>query len=443
MNCEVNNADATALLAPVQSCSPYGFLGHISNCSELAEACYQGYIASPRRALGGSGETQTVYVGSVENNVEFEQCAQRVVGDGGRYTRGFTSNEGCSVGTNTTQGESNAAPSASALRIKKSAPAALTYLAMLLALLSTLSVASAAPTNASAPVVHKGRLTKVGHGSWSNFTVTKLGLGNGKQKRQYDICNSCDVFFWNGEGCTGDVFQFTQTEEPIDGDCLFEPGFSTCADPGEALAGFVGQNVWVSSAAPDSTAESTVTVDQTCPPTGPNVLASVKPRGGCVYLGPVYGGEGLTCYPGGGSPYRKRQGGNCNGFAIDNQYESQSTLERISDNIDCRTSAADCTIEASQQFSSTIESSWSTTAGVDAFGFSVSATFGQSYSESVSTGIAGTFTIPKGAAGFLGAYVPMTVFEGRFTDCDDGSEEPGQVFAIKDGPVSFRLVNTN
>ncbi|TKY86335.1 hypothetical protein EX895_004484 [Sporisorium graminicola] len=436
MNC-IQNGNYAQLFEPNKACSPFGGIGHVSNCTELAQNCYQGYVASrPYNATDGA-KNQVVYIGSVADNIAFGDCARRVLGQGGQYERGFISNIDCQL--TTANATSNASTNA-ADTLKpggKRGSIALVYLAALLAVYSFLPAAVAAPAPASAPAsLHPARLTKVGHGSWGNITYTE---NSNAVKRQYDVCVSCDLLFWDGEDCKGSAYQFTALEEPIDGECGFEPGVFTCGDP--ALQG--GQTLWVSSAAPGTTAESVITVDQTCPPTGPSALASIKPRGGCVYLGPVYGNEGLTCYPGGGSPYRKRQGSQCGGFITESQYESQSTVARVSDIIDCRTSVTDCTIANSQTFTSTIESSWSTTAGVDAFGFSVSATFGESYSESVATGVTGTYTIRAGSSGYLGAYAPMTVFQGRFTDCDDGSEEPGQVYAIQTGTIAYRVINTN
>lgn len=428
MNCIADSGVVAQQFGENKICSPFGGNGHISNCSELAQNCYQGYVAAP------AVSNQVVYVGSIENDIEFEQCASRVVGQGGRYERGYVSNIGC--GLNATVRATNAPSNGAANAARSMRPStkkgtiAFTYLAILLSVMSCFSMVAAAPSKGPPK---PGQLKKVGHGSWGNVTFTEL------DKRQYDLCYSCDLLFWDGEGCTGNVYQFTLTEEPINGECYFEPGRYTCGDP--ALEG--GKTLWVSSAAPGSTSESVVTIDQTCPPTGPSALASIKPRGGCVYLGPVYGNEGLTCYPGGGSPYRKRQGGNCGGFITESQYESQSTVARVSDIIDCRTSATDCTIANSQTFESSIESSWSTSAGFSGFGFSVEATFGESYTESVSTGVTGTYTILAGSSGYLGAYSPMTVFQGRFTDCDDGSEEPGQVYAIRADTVAYRVINTN
>lgn len=53
-------------------------------------------------------------------------------------------------------------------------------------------------------------------------------------------------------------------------------------------------------------------------------------------------------------------------------------------------------------------------------------------------------SVPQGERGYVAAYTYITVFEGRFTHCDDGNDVPGRVFAVKkDKGFLYLLVNTN
>lgn len=107
MNCIVQNVNFEQLFAPNKACSPLGGNGHVSNCSELAQSCYQGYIASrPYNATDGASN-QVVYIGSVDNNLVFEDCARQVLGQGGRYERGYISNIGCQVTATNLSGNSS------------------------------------------------------------------------------------------------------------------------------------------------------------------------------------------------------------------------------------------------------------------------------------------------------------------------------------------------
>lgn len=102
MNCIPDRAlNLTSLLGANEVCSPFGGIGHISNCSALT-ACYQGHIASPPFNTATGPPNQTIYIGSLANNLVFQDCAAEVVGPGGRVDGGFITNYGCSVRSNQT-----------------------------------------------------------------------------------------------------------------------------------------------------------------------------------------------------------------------------------------------------------------------------------------------------------------------------------------------------
>ncbi|SPO31741.1 uncharacterized protein UTRI_06552_B [Ustilago trichophora] len=97
MNCDASYSYNSGSLSGAPLCAPFWGLGHMTNCSILASTCYTGgYIVGP------TFNNETLYVGTIrsgENPVtlEFEECAQRVVGQGGKFERGYVVNEGCGL----------------------------------------------------------------------------------------------------------------------------------------------------------------------------------------------------------------------------------------------------------------------------------------------------------------------------------------------------------
>ncbi|KAF6767290.1 hypothetical protein PSEUBRA_003801 [Kalmanozyma brasiliensis GHG001] len=103
MNCIADPAlNLTSLFGGANMpCSPFGGIGHISNCSALT-VCYQGYIASPPFNTTTGPVNQTLYIGSVSNNLVLQDCATQVVGRTGRFDASFVTNYGCSLSSNQT-----------------------------------------------------------------------------------------------------------------------------------------------------------------------------------------------------------------------------------------------------------------------------------------------------------------------------------------------------
>ncbi|KAF6767292.1 hypothetical protein PSEUBRA_003805 [Kalmanozyma brasiliensis GHG001] len=431
-------------------------MGHHTNCSKLAEACYKGYVATP--PINTTYGLQVLFAGTIEDNQKLAECVETRLGNSISYENGFTSNLGCQLTLNrSTIGvdrSTNAAwPKHST---KNKVPTFFTYLAIFLSIISCFTMVTAAePFKTHWP--HRGRLQpgqlrKLGHGSWDNMTYHTNDDGqlqtmhhgsSGKTLRpimntQADMCPECDLLFWDGPHCTGNFYRLMSEAEPVDGKCDFPVGRFGCANLGLKPNAIL----WVSPGNRDSPSEAIVTIDQSCPPK-PNGGTAIKPHGHCVPLGTVSGGEGLTCYFAGGSPMRKRRLSNgCDNFVTESHYESQSGIERVSPTIDCTSSTSDCTVQATQSKTHTIQSSWSLDNGGEFFSLSVHAIFGQEYSDEVTTGLSESFVIGSGYMGYIGAYTPVTVFVGTFTGCDDGIDKHGRAFAIKD-EVHYRLVNTN
>ncbi|KAF6767291.1 hypothetical protein PSEUBRA_003804 [Kalmanozyma brasiliensis GHG001] len=475
MNCEVSSSLELQVFGRNNNtfCSPFeGPYGHSTNCSDLAQACYQGYVVSPM-VMTEDGN-QTVYVGNFDNDTKFEECANKVVGPKGWFQQNTRSFRGCHLAFNTTdhkdQFNFNAAwPKHS---IESKSIMFFTYIAIILSMLSCFVMVGATEF----PQVHHGQhsqqrhhlpaqLKKVGHGSLGNITfhpeyLSELqpaarGFSDGavahRLDKRFDFCTSCDLNFWDEEGCKGNVYRVTVSEKPLNAiDCAYPLGFWTCSNPGLTE----GQMLWVSSADPGSTAQSVVTMDQSCSPKGPSIKAEIKPRSGCTFLGAVKSDFGLRCYPGAGSPLRKRgvltkrRGNTCHGFRTDKAYDSWSNTVQVSPIVDCSNQEKDCSVSTTKTDTTSIETSWSVTTGGEVdipelFKFSASSTFGSSYTDTVATATTENYLVKAGYMGFIGATAPVTVFEGTFTSCDDRKEYPGRVFALKKMAPQFGIVYTN
>ncbi|SPO31422.1 uncharacterized protein UTRI_06552 [Ustilago trichophora] len=95
MNCDASTNYNGGSFSGAPLCAPFWGLGHMTNCSVLASTCYTGgYIVGP--TIGN----ETVYVGTIKSGsdeLEFEECAAKVVGEGGRFERGYVVNQGCGL----------------------------------------------------------------------------------------------------------------------------------------------------------------------------------------------------------------------------------------------------------------------------------------------------------------------------------------------------------
>ncbi|UZJ53642.1 hypothetical protein CBS101457_002962 [Exobasidium rhododendri] len=207
-----------------------------------------------------------------------------------------------------------------------------------------------------------------------------------------------------------------------------------------------------------------ITNNQSCPPGGAADVVATLNAGSdsCVQLEKISGGEGAASYGGGGAvlPRRsmemERKGGavlprrslerrniNCKGFKVDSQQDSSSASVRISPTIDCQNSAAPCTISKSDQHTTSVTSSYSFTAGGEVFGIKAEATFGQAYTDSQSSAVIETFSVPVNQVGYLTTYALGTLFTGTYTDCSSGGDQAGTALALKKDSVQYRLVLTN
>lgn len=224
------------------------------------------------------------------------------------------------------------------------------------------------------------------------------------------------------------------------------PGSYVC---GPAIPSGAPGTLYVKLDGPNSNSQVYFTRDQSCPP-GKGAVGNIEKlrvNDDCIQLQGANSDIGITGFPSGGGPdarrsVTRRQGKNCNGFRKDKEQDSYTPNTRVSTTVRCQNSGSPCPISESDQMTSTVESSWSTTAGVDDFGFSVSATFGGSYSQSESTTIQEGVTVPVNQEGFLAAYAPAILFTGAFTGCDDGTEPAGTVLAVKGAPI-YQVEITN
>lgn len=146
------NCDASTAFPPTHGsslCAPFFGLGHITNCSELAAECYTGYISYP------GFDTRRIFVGSIQNDTGFEECARRVVGQNGTFERGYIVNEGCKLNVDTSVYNSTGGyeswNAGSSLRGKgtRSGAMLLTYFAIVISLLSAVGMVQAAVPSSS------------------------------------------------------------------------------------------------------------------------------------------------------------------------------------------------------------------------------------------------------------------------------------------------------
>ena len=236
--------------------------------------------------------------------------------------------------------------------------------------------------------------------------------------------------------------------------------------------------------------EFLISSDASCPPSGfSQVETRMIKSSGCIPVD-ISGGEGITCFPAGGSglarrgmaplgkrgneapmrqlfvnkitgevwehsrkypngteivnkretprdisaPLIKRE--NCDGFRREGQpTATMSPSARMGATVSCPASAnEDCEVTYTEGSATTITSTWSISSGTSGFGFDFSASFGGEYSEEVSLDTGYTLKIPPGTSGFLSASAPAQLWNGVFTGCENG-DEPGQVLAINGSPV--------
>lgn len=173
MNCDASSLIVDSQFSPIPACSPFAPVGHITNCSQLAIECYDGFITSPPTNRGNANNSNTIFVGGIVNNIDFEECAQRVVGQDGKFERAYISNEGCDLTlpastqntTNVTTTSSTASSNAGSSGFKrkksiKSGAAMVTYFAILVSLLSAIGMVGAVPSNAAG---HEGEVSLSTH----------------------------------------------------------------------------------------------------------------------------------------------------------------------------------------------------------------------------------------------------------------------------------------
>ncbi len=206
----------------------------------------------------------------------------------------------------------------------------------------------------------------------------------------------------------------------------------------------------------DCTAQVAITRDQLCPPGGASAVIGTFDAGSevCVGLHGLNGGEGAAVYRIGGAPFARRdlddadelildkRDESCSGFNIEKRQNAYSATVQVSDIVNCEDSASPCTISTGIQHTKSLSSSYSFSAGGDVFGITASTTFGTDYTESTTTTIQDTFSVPANQEGYLSAYSLATLFTGTYTGCK-GGDKPGTALALKKNSVVYQLVVTN
>ncbi|KAK0544210.1 hypothetical protein OC846_006151 [Tilletia horrida] len=195
--------------------------------------------------------------------------------------------------------------------------------------------------------------------------------------------------------------------------------------------------------------QADLTRDQVCPPGGPDAVIATFDVGSptCIQLQGITGEEGMAVYGAGGAILakkraEKRDTQSCSGFTVTSQQNTYTASQQVSDTVNCQNSAAPCTISRAQQHTTSITSSYSATAGFDIEGISASVTFGQDYTDSESTTLQDTFSVPVNQEGFLTTYSAATLFQGTFTGCPDG-DVPGEALVPKANGVTYQVTLTN
>lgn len=144
MNCNPLALRPNTRFGPSGMRPPSGGLGHVTNCTALAQACYDEYESSPAFTFSGA-TSQTIHVGRIRgDNLAFEACAIAVVGPTGTFDRGFLS----TISTFNTTAATTTTTSAG-MRTKPAL--AVLYAVLVLSLFSSLVTVGAMPT---------GQLTK-------------------------------------------------------------------------------------------------------------------------------------------------------------------------------------------------------------------------------------------------------------------------------------------
>ncbi|SPO48767.1 uncharacterized protein PSANT_06458 [Moesziomyces antarcticus] len=174
-----------------------------------------------------------------------------------------------------------------------------------------------------------------------------------------------------------------------------------------------------------------VEADSSCPLMGSaGLVAAASASSQCLQLGSMSGDEGIACFPNGQDsvPAKRdlvKRDATCNGMYVESAVASHSAPKQISSIVDCRGGSAPCTISLAVQHTETVSTSLSLNAGGSVKGIDIGATFGTEYSESVSTTITETYTVPQGQAGYVISTFKSTLFKGSFQGCGgvDGAGE--------------------
>ncbi|CAO1633760.1 unnamed protein product [Jaminaea pallidilutea] len=138
----------------------------------------------------------------------------------------------------------------------------------------------------------------------------------------------------------------------------------------------------------------------------------------------------------------------CSGFRTDSEQDSHTPSQQISDVVGCQNATSPCPVTPDEHSTVRVSSYYTADAytandDVEIVGISAEATFGEGYTDSITTTVGGvTFHVPVGQNGYETADARATLFKGAFTGCDDDEEIAGQALVPHKDGVAYRLTIT-
>lgn len=107
----------------------------------------------------------------------------------------------------------------------------------------------------------------------------------------------------------------------------------------------------------------------------------------------------------------------CSGFRIDSEQRSHTPSQQVSDVVGCQNATSPCPITPDEHSTVRVSSyytpdAYTANAGVEIVGISAEATFGEGYTDSITTTVGGvTFHVPVGQNGYETADARATLFK--------------------------------
>lgn len=77
--------------------------------------------------------------------------------------------------------------------------------------------------------------------------------------------------------------------------------------------------------------------------------------------------------------------------------------------------------------------------GIDVFGATFGGTFGGGHTESYSSTISYSTSVPVRQCGYLQSHSGATKFDGTYTECDDGVDKAGTTLVVRENDLQYGL----